>query len=101
VAYARALYPGAGERCGFSRNEPYANRPQNAAQVLRMCVAVGKLPVVRADDSCTELNPRKVPSFQLADLAVPSLIMAAWSEGFSGRQTAGRPTSSAIMVPSI
>jgi hypothetical protein len=33
VAYARALYPGAGERCGFSRNEPYANRPQaNAAQ---------------------------------------------------------------------
>jgi hypothetical protein len=37
MAYARVL--GAGDRCGFSRIEPYANRPQ-AEAVLGCCGVV-------------------------------------------------------------
>jgi hypothetical protein len=38
MAYARVLALGAGDRCGFSRNEPYANRPP--ADAVLGCAAV-------------------------------------------------------------
>jgi hypothetical protein len=41
MAFARVLALGAGDRCGFSRIEPYANRPQADA-------ALGCVNVVRA-----------------------------------------------------
>lgn len=66
-------------------------------------VAVGKLPVVRADDSGTELNSRLQPLLGSRDRRYRPPDYTAGpdgSSGSSGGQTTGRPTRSAIEVPS-